>query len=96
MFNNSKVEKKFRKRKILAMKKNIEEKLIAEIKMKKIRKYVSADIPYTKIKYKDTIYSIGDNVMIRTYSDFCIAKIIKIIPMNGIMKFRYWPTIQIK
>lgn len=78
------------------MKKNMEEKLFAEKKLQKIRKFVSAEILYSKIKYKNMLYSLGDNVIIRTDFDYYIAKIIRIIPINGIMKYRYWPTIEIK
>ncbi len=96
MIHNSKIERKFKQRKNLAMKRNKEKKIFAEKKLQKIKNFVSTNRTYTKIKYKNKIYSIGGNVIIKTINDFYIVKIIKIIPVNGIMKYRYWPTIEIK
>ena len=38
-------------------------------KLQKIRKIVCPDIKYTKIKFKQDIYSIGDNLLIRDSAD---------------------------
>ena len=66
-------------------------------KLQKIRKIVSSDTKYTKIKYKQDIYSIGDNLLIRDSSDgFLIGKLINIIPTNGDKKYNYWPTIEVQ
>lgn len=66
-------------------------------KLQKIRKIVSSDTKYTKIKYKQDIYSIGDNLLIRDSSDgFLVGKLINIIPTNGDKKYNYWPTIEVQ
>jgi len=95
MLNSLKIEKKFKKRKKLAMEKNLELKIIADKKLKIIKKFVSFNTHYKKLKYKNIIYTIGDHVLIKTNTDFFIAKITRIVPLNGIMKYRYWPTIEI-
>ena len=66
-------------------------------KLQKIRKIVCPDIKYTKIKFKQDIYSIGDNLLIRDSADgFLIGKLINIIPSNGDKKYTYWPTIEVE
>lgn len=58
---------------------------------------MSPDTKYTKIKYKQDIYSIGDNLLIRDSSDgFLIGRLVNIIPSNGDKKYHYWPTIEVE
>lgn len=58
---------------------------------------MSPETKYTKIKYKQDIYSIGDNLLIRDSSDgFLIGRLINIIPANGDKKYHYWPTIEVE
>lgn len=65
--------------------------------MQNIRKIVSLDQPYKKIKYKNEIYTLGDVLLIRDVSEgFLIGKLIKVIPSNGIKKYPWWPTIQVQ
>lgn len=78
------------------MKRHLLNREKASLKLEKTLKYISAEKNYKKIKYKDVIYSIGDNVIIKNHLDFYVAKITKIIPFNGILKISYWPTIEIE
>ena len=65
--------------------------------MQKIRKIVHPDTKYTKIKYKQDIYSLGDNLLVREGTDsFLIGKLISIIPSNGNKQYSYWPTIEVQ
>jgi hypothetical protein len=70
--------------------------LVDQEKLQKIRKIVSPETNYTKIKYKQDIYSIGDNLLIRDNDGFLIGKLINIIPVNGDKKYSYWPTIEVQ
>lgn len=71
--------------------------LVDSQKLQKIRKIVSPDVKYTKIKYKQDIYSIGDNLLIRDSADgYSIGKLVRIIPANGNFKYNYWPTIEVQ
>lgn len=95
--NNNIQAYKLRRRKKLAMKKKLENKEKAKLRMEKTLKYISPHLHYKKIKYKKNIYSIGDNIIIKNNNnDFYVAKITKIIPLNGIKKFSYWPSIEIE
>jgi hypothetical protein len=70
---------------------------VDSIKLQKIRKIVSPDITYNKIKYKNDIFSLGDCLLVRDqFEGFLIGKLIKIIPSGGFKKYPYWPTIQIQ
>jgi hypothetical protein len=67
------------------------------VKLERIRKIVSPDITYNKIKYKNDIFSLGDCLMIRDVNEgVLIGKLTKIIPSGGISKYPYWPTIQVQ
>jgi hypothetical protein len=68
-----------------------------EDKMQKIRKIVSPEINYNKVKYKSEVYTIGDCLLIRDVNDgFLIAKLVKIVQCNGLKKYPWWPTIQVQ
>jgi hypothetical protein len=66
--------------------------------MQKIKKLISPNIAYNKIKYKNEIFSIGDCLLIRDEGDdsYLIGKLVKINQFNGYKKYPYWPTIQIQ
>ena len=52
-----------------------------------------------KIKYKNELYSINDCLLIRdplVKDGYLIAKLLQIIPKNGIEKYPYWPAIQVQ
>ena len=68
----------------------------SNLMLESILKYISPEIKYNKFKYKNIIYSVGDGIVIKKKSQFIIAKICKIIPINGILKFRYWPSKEVQ
>lgn len=62
-----------------------------------IEEFISNDIPYTKFKYDNVIYKIGDCMFIKDSNDtFSIGKLVKIISANGIKSLPFWPTIKVK
>lgn len=71
--------------------------LVDNQKLQKIRKIVSPEVNYNKVKFRDEIYSIGDYLMIREENDgFLVGKLVKIVQSGGIKKYPYWPTIQVQ
>lgn len=71
--------------------------LVTNSKTQQIKKLVSMSTAYNKIKYKDEVYSLGDNILIRDTNDgFLIGKLVKIIQANAFKKYPYWPAIQIQ
>jgi hypothetical protein len=67
------------------------------VKIEKIRKIVSPDANYNRIKFRSEIYSLGDCVMIRDVQEgFLIGKLIKIVNQGGNKKYPYWPTVQVQ
>jgi hypothetical protein len=67
------------------------------LKLSKIKKYININETYTKIKFKQDYFSIGDNLMVRDFNEnFLVAKLSKIIPVNGNKKYPYWPTIEVE
>ena len=54
-------------------------------------------IYYTKLKFKDNIYAIGDNIMLKeNETSNMIGQIIKIIEQGDDIELPHVPTIQIK
>ena len=48
-------------------------------------------------KINNEVYSVGECVQIFDEGqEHLVAKIIKILPANGIQKYSYWPTIEIQ
>jgi len=65
-------------------------------KLEQVKNVIDINTTYTKFKYNGEIYSVGDDVQICDYSsEYLIAKIVKIHTTNGIMKYSYWPTIEV-
>ena len=90
-----KKSKDIKKKKLtLKSKKESEEKY--EKKLEKILNFISPDTKYMKFKYKTNLYSVGDNIIIKSNDDYQVARIQRIIPINGILKFRYWPSIEVE
>lgn len=55
------------------------------------------NVKFSKFKYRNEVYSVGEKVLISNGgSDYSIAKIIKILPLKGINRNSYWPSIQIE
>jgi disulfide oxidoreductase YuzD len=76
---------------------DITEWIVDSQKLQKILKIVSPDLNYTKVKFKNEVYSLGDCLMIRDVNDgFLIGKLVKIIQTGGFKKYPYWPTVQIQ
>jgi hypothetical protein len=66
-------------------------------KLQKIRRFVSPYLNYTKLKYKDEIYSLDDILMIRDVNEgFLVAKLVKILGTGGNKKYSHWPTVQVQ
>lgn len=90
-----------RARRGLKLKKTVKEvqepNQIDSVKLQKIKKLVSAEQHYNRIKYKNEIYTIGDVLMIRDVGEgFLIGKLLKIIPQGGNKKYLHWPTVQVQ
>lgn len=81
-------------------KKNLFLKIFLEVdekKLEKIYKIVSPDAFYNKLKYQSEIYNIGDCILVNDSKEgFLVAKLLKIIQLNGFEKYPYWPTIQVQ
>ena len=69
-----------------------------EDKLQRVKKLISPHISYSKIKYRNEVYSIGDCVTIKDEIEgsFLIGKLVKIIQANGFKKCPYWPTVQVQ
>ena len=52
---------------------------------------------YLKFKYQEEIYKLGDCLMIQDQGGrYSVAKLLEIIPRNGIKKHSLWPTIKVQ
>jgi hypothetical protein len=70
---------------------------IDSIKLQKLKKLISPEMNYNRIKFKNEIYSIGDILMIRDINDgVLIGKLLKIVPQGGNRKYSHWPTVQVQ
>jgi hypothetical protein len=68
-------------------------------KIEKVSRIICPSVIYKKIKYKNELYSINDCLLIRdplVKDGYLIAKLLQIIPNNGIEKYPYWPAIQVQ
>ena len=68
-------------------------------KFEKVSAIVPPNVKYSRIKYKNRIYSIDDCLLIRDPlipEGYLIAKLLEIIPINGIEKYPYWPSIRVQ
>ena len=67
------------------------------LKLEKIQKFINLGKTYTKIKFNQDYYSIGDNLMLRDINEnFIVAKLKRIISYNGNKKYPFWPTIEVE
>ena len=64
--------------------------------LEKLKKYVNSNLSYDNIKFRDIIYKIGDVLLIQASEENLIGELIKIIPVNGIKEYPFWPTVQVK
>jgi hypothetical protein len=74
-------------------------KEIYKDKIDLVSQIVSPSLGYKKIKYKNAVYSVDDCLLIRdplVNEGYLIAKLLQIIPMDGIEKYPYWPSIQVQ
>ena len=88
-----------RKRRKIKLIKEKSNKDVLKDKIDKVSKIISSSVNYKKIKYKNEIYSINDCLLIRdplVKDGYLIAKLLQIIPKNGIEKYPYWPGIQVQ
>jgi hypothetical protein len=66
-------------------------------RLKRIRKIISLNVTYNKIKFKNNLYSISDSIFVKDqYGNNVIAKIKKILKLNGFKKYPFWPTIEVE
>ena len=64
--------------------------------LEKLKKYVDSNLSYDSIKFRDIIFKIGDVLLIQASEENLIGELIKIIPINGIKEYPFWPTVQVK
>ena len=64
--------------------------------LEKLKKYVDSNLSYDSIKFRDIIFKIGDVLLIQASEENLIGELIKIIPINGIKEYTFWPTVQVK
>jgi len=64
--------------------------------LEKLKKYVNSNLSYDSIKFRDIIFNIGDVLLIQASEEHLIGELIKIIPINGLKEYPFWPTIQVK
>ena len=77
---------------------NINKELYKE-KIDIVSQIVNPEIIYKKIKYKNEIYNVDDCLLIKdplVSEGYLIARLLQIIPMDGIEKYPYWPSIQVQ
>ena len=79
---------------------NIQDKLIElsknKQKLEKLKKFVNPNLTYDSIKFRNIIFKIGDVLLIQASEENLIGELIKIIPINGIKEYPFWPTVQVK
>jgi hypothetical protein len=77
---------------------NINKEIYKE-KFDVVSQIVNPSVIYKKIKYRNEIYCVNDCLLIRdplVKDGYLIARLLQIIPMNGIEKYPYWPSIQVQ
>jgi hypothetical protein len=60
---------------------------------------INPTVGYKKIKYRNEVYTVNDCLLIRdplVKDGYLIARLLQIIPTNGIEKYPYWPSIQVQ
>ena len=68
-----------------------------EDRIAKIRKVIIPKKTYTSVKYKGSIYSIGDDIVFtRNNGLHYIGKLLRIISENGIKNCPYWPSAELE
>ena len=79
---------------------NTQDKLIELSKdkqgLEKLKKFVDSNLTYDSIKFRNIIFKIGDVLLIQASEEHLIGELIKIIPINGIKEYPFWPTVQVK
>ena len=79
---------------------NTQDKLIKLSKNKqnleKLKKYVDSNLSYDSIKFRNIVFKIGDVLLIQASEENLIGELIKIIPVNGIKEYPFWPTVQVR
>ena len=64
--------------------------------LEKLKKYVDSNLSYDSIKFREIIFKLGDVLLIQAPEENLIGELIKIIPINGLKEYPFWPTIQVK
>ena len=64
--------------------------------LEKLKKYVDSNLSYDSIKFRDIVFKLGDVLLIQAPEENLIGELIKIIPVNGIKEYPFWPTVQVK
>ncbi len=90
-----------KRRNIKLIKRNNEKRInnIHKEKFLKVSKIVPPSVNYNRIKYKNHIYNINDCLLIKdplVPEGYLIARLLEIIPTNGIEKYPYWPAIKVQ
>ena len=71
----------------IPIQKNLQALLKDKEKMEKIQNLISPDTSYTKLKYRDIYYSVGDKLIIFSSNENLIGELVRIIPTNGIKRY---------
>lgn len=74
---------------------------LSESDANEIYKMLHPKVPYQKFKYNNNTYQIGDDLLIKLdYNSneisHSIAKLVRIIPQNGIPNNPTWPSIEVE
>ena len=64
--------------------------------LEKLKKYVNNNFTYNSVKFRDIVYKLGDVLLIQSTQENLIGELIKIIPINGVKEYPFWPTVQVK
>jgi hypothetical protein len=97
--NLSKKRKKIKLHKENKQKTNDKETDFHKDKFEKVAQVINPITNYTKIKYKNEVYSVNDCLLIKdplVKDGYLIARLLQILPTNGIEKYPYWPSIQVQ
>jgi hypothetical protein len=67
-------------------------------KIEKIKAIVCPKTNYYRLKYKNKFYSVGDFVLLneKGRDEYVIAKLLRIVPINGIRRYSFWPTMEVQ
>ena len=64
--------------------------------LEKLKQYVDSSLSYDSIKFREIIFKIGDVLLIQSPEENLIGELIKIIPINGLKEYPFWPTVQVR